>query len=83
MADTPPTNGDVVRKWIEQLKRGGSDWILAALVALFIAFGVEILQWTGRDGLAFRHSHGWLALFGLWLICYWAVVLLRGLLAGR
>lgn len=77
MTDTGPKNGDIIRKWFGQLRRGGADWILAGLVALFAAFGVEILQWTSREGVSFRHSYGWLALFGLWIVCYWLILLLR------
>jgi hypothetical protein len=83
MADTPPKKGNVARKWIEQLNRGAADWILAALLGVFVGFVAEVLQWTSHDGVAFRHSHGWLALFGLWLICYWAVRLVRRLWANR
>jgi hypothetical protein len=83
MADTPPSNRDVIQKWIEHLKHDAADWILAALLAVVTGFIGEILQWTSHEGVAFRQQHGWLALFGLWVIFYWAVVLVRRLWAGR
>jgi hypothetical protein len=58
-------NRDVVGEWIgRQLRSGAAEWLLAALVAIVMAFVVEVVQWR-YDGLAFRHNHGWLSIFGL------------------
>jgi len=80
----PPTNGEAIARWVEaRLREGGADWILGALLAAFMAFVVEVLQWRSYDGISFRHNHGWLALFGLWVLCYWAVLAARRLWAAR
>jgi hypothetical protein len=85
---TPRLLPPVANPQIDALKRllnyrPFADWLLAALVAIFMAFVVEVLQWRNYDGIAFRHNHGWLALFGLWLLCYWAVLAARRLWAAR
>jgi hypothetical protein len=69
----PPTNGEAVARWVEaRLREGAADWILGALLAAFMAFVVEVLQWRSYDGISFRQS--WLA-GAIWSL---AVLLLGG-----
>lgn len=64
------------------LKGPFSGWALGALLAIFMAFIIDVLKWT-YDGPAFRYPHGVLSLLGVWLLCFWAVTLARKLLAAK
>jgi len=72
--DLPPGQGEFMAAMLRTLTRGYGDWILSAIVALFIAFLVGTLRWA-YDGVRLGPGGDFLSLLGLWLVCYWAVAL--------
>ena len=70
-----------------------SDWLSTEIVNWSSSFTLAILagMTTGHlardryefDILHFGRGHGWLSFMGLWLLCYWAVLLTRMLWRKR
>lgn len=78
-----PPPSPAVEDAIEKLKdyltdTSVADWILSALVAVFMSFILGVLTWK-YDGPGFRYPYGALSLLGVWLLCYWSVLLARKL----
>ena len=59
---------------MKQLVSAGANWSASAFIAVFLGFVVEVLKWNDLVSSS-GFGVGVLSLLGLWLICYWAVVL--------
>jgi len=76
----PPTNGELVTQQALAALRGRyADWLLSALLGIFMAFIVGVLKWD-YEGPRFRYPYNLLSLLGVWLLCFWAISLTRKIL---
>lgn len=74
---TPKADGPIPAKNDLDFIARYADWGLALLLAILIGFASDVLRWSKYSGPDFGYHHGWLSLFGLWLLGYWIVCLAR------
>jgi hypothetical protein len=62
--------------------RSVSDWLLAAIAALFLAFAIGVVTWRYGE-VRFGPRYDFLSLLGVLLLSYWGVLAARRLWSRR